>query len=610
MKIRNRLALLSSLSLLSFSATSGAEFKDGLNKAVSSLEEGLSHLRLEAREIIPWFDGYATVGTYTPGTSLANDNLHNVVFRFADLENRLASFNTPEQYLHWSLEFLGLFCPRQSHLKMPGGLKAAADSLDTLFPGAGQSLVELVEADRLIREAYRKLTSAEIEELKKYVKNFPFWLDQWPANPVERMITLSRRVDLACLWASALTAAGASARLQELVKKNTQVWVNQESTREKFILNLDTPWGAVIVGGRQENDYRQKCLLILDLGGDDSYEIPPSGWPLVSMIIDLEGNDSYKAEEGYALGGALFGLSWLEDHEGNDTYKGASFSLGAAALGVGVLIDFEGEDNYRGGPLSQGMSFFGLGMLADFEGDDSYEVSFGGQAACFAGGAGLLIDLNGDDRYTAGGHYPDWRTPGATKSFAQGSAAGLRPFGLGGTALLYDRAGADNYEIDYFGQGAGYWGGCGLLVDSRGDDSYKAGRYAQGCGLHTAFGLLADGSGSDCYTLGGVGQGMGEDRAYGVFLEGQGADSYRAGWMARGAGGTGGVGLLLEIHGNDNYQEAAKAADGYGSRAWELSGLGFLIDCVGDDIYGNRRIQGQIIRSGTWGAMVDLPFNR
>ena len=121
---------------------------------------------------------------------------------------------------------------------------------------------------------------------------------------------------------------------------------------------------------------------------------------------------------------------------------------------------------------------------------------------------------------------------------------------------------------------------------------------------------LADGSGSDSYTLGGVGQGMGEDRAYGIFLEGQGADSYRAGWMARGAGGTGGVGLLLEIHGNDNYQEAAKAADGYGSRAWELSGLGFLIDCVGDDIYGNRRIQGQIIRSGTWGAMVDLPFNR
>jgi len=608
MKARNSLALISSLILLSLSAASAAESNDELSKAAVFLEEGFSHLGLSPREVTADFSGHGLAGAFTPVTALVTDNLLDVVTRFAGVENRLASFDTPEQYFRWSLDLLGFSCPQPGELKMPGGMKTVADSLDRLFPGAGGSLAGLVEADRLIRQAYRKLTPAEIEELKGYIKDFPFWQDQWPGFPVERMITLSRRVDLAWLWASALTAAGISAHLQKIVKKSTRIQGKQGSAREEFLLALDSPWGAVIVGGAQKNEYRQKCLLILDLGGDDCYEIPPADWPSVSMIIDLEGSDSYEAGQGRALGGAHFGLSWLEDHQGEDTYRGASFCLGAAALGAGVLIDYKGNDSYQGGPMSQGASFFGLGMLADFEGDDHYEVTFGGQAACFAGGAGLLIELDGNDVYSAGGVYPDWRTPGATKSFAQGSAAGLRPFGAGGTALLYDRAGADRYEIDYFGQGAGYWGGCGMLVDSRGDDSYSSGRYAQGCGLHKAFGLLADGAGSDSYTLGGVGQGAGEDLAYGILLEGWGDDAYRAGWMARGAGGTGGVGLLLEISGDDNYETAGKAADGYGSRTWELSGLGFLIDCLGDDFYGNRPIQSQVVRSGTWGASLDMPL--
>jgi len=610
MEVRNNLALFSFLILLSLSAASEAGFRDDLNKAVDSLKEGLGCLGLAPREVIADFGGHGSTETYAPGAGLASDNLLNVVTRFAGLDNRLASFETPEHYIRWSLEFLGLSCPRQQSLKMPSALKAASDSLDTLFPGAGRSLAELVEADRLVREAYRKLTPAEIEELKRYVKNFPFWEDQWPGFPAKRMTALCLRVDLACLWAGALTAAQASANLQEALKKSTEARPDRKSARKDFLLELETPWGAVLVGGGQKNDYSRKCLLILDLGGDDSYEMLPSDWPPVNMIVDLEGDDSYNAEKGCALGGALFGLSWLEDHHGNDTYRGASFSLGAAALGAAILVDFEGKDSYQGGPLSQGMSFFGLGMLADFAGDDSYEVSFGGQGACFTGGAGLLIDLDGDDSYSAGGVYPDWRIHGATKSFAQGSAAGLRPFGPGGTALLYDRAGEDKYRIDYFGQGAGYWGGCGMLVDSRGDDGYKAGRYAQGCGLHKAVGLLSDRSGKDSYDLGGVGQGAGEDRAYGIFLEGGGADSYKAGWMARGAGGTGGVGLLLEISGDDNYEAADKAADGYGNRTWELSGFGFLIDCLGDDLYGNRRIQSRIVRSGTWGAGLDLPVGR
>ena len=232
MKVRNNLALFSWLILLSLSASSRAEFKDDLNKAVASLEEGFSCLGLAPQEVHADFSGRGSTGAFTPGATLASDNLLNVVTRFAGCDNRLTSFDTCEQYIRWSLQFLGLSCPLQNGYKMSGALKAAADSLDTLLPGAGRSLEELVEAERLIREAYRQLTPAEIEELKRYVKDFPFWDDQWPGFPVERMITLCRRVDLACLWAAALAAGRASASLREAAKENTQALANRQSARE------------------------------------------------------------------------------------------------------------------------------------------------------------------------------------------------------------------------------------------------------------------------------------------------------------------------------------------------------------------------------------------
>jgi hypothetical protein len=248
-------------------------------------------------------------------------------------------------------------------------------------------------------------------------------------------------------------------------------------------------------------------------------------------------------------------------------------------------------------------------LLLDFSGNDSYQVSFCGQGAVVGSGVAILADLDGSDSYRAGGVVPDWREPGVTKSWAQGSALGLRPFAAGGLALLYDREGNDSYSTDYFGQGAGYWEGVGLLIDRAGDDIYRAGRYAQGCGLHRAAGMLADGFGDDSYEIALVGQGAGEDRALGLLLENAGCDTYRAGWMSRGAGGSGGVGLLLEIMGDDSYFRSDKGSNGFGSRWQELSSLGFLIDCAGKDNYGALPQKEKIRRSGTWGAALDLPLD-
>jgi len=605
---KNDFLLLSWFILLALTAGNAAESPQSFLPA-AALKDALKLLGLETREVTPVPVHVTPAEGVSLGKTLACSNLDSVVKFFASLPETLASLQNTGDYLVYSRKLLELEELPLPEAEMPPGLLVAADSLDALVPGAGESLAELVLADHLLRSAYRFLTPAELEELKKLVKGFSFHRDQWPHYPVARMLELARKVDLARLWAASLAAQKAALSLRRaLEKKKLDPDALIYHSDAETLFQLDTPWGAVIVGGSGANEYREPALLIVEPGGDDSYRFQLSSWPKVSMIIDLEGNDRYTAQGPFTMGGALAGLWWIEDCAGADSYEGENFSLGAAALGVGVLIDRSGADSYQGSSFSQGASFFGLGMLVDLEGDDCYEVSFGGQGACMGGGMALLVDLAGDDSYSAGGKYPDWREPGATKSFSQGAAGGLRPFSAGGVALLYDRSGRDTYRIDYFGQGAGYWGGCGMLIDRRGDDSYRSMRYSQGCGLHMSVGLLADVAGDDTYTTGAVSQGAGEDRAYGILLEGSGSDEYRVQWMARGAGGAAGVGLLLELEGDDRYHPARKAADGWGSRWQELSGLGFLIDCAGDDLYADAEKGGFISRSGTWGARVDLPL--
>ncbi len=480
----------------------------------------------------------------------------------------------------------------------PGPRLAQADALEKYLPGFRAVLALLTGANRELRRAFAPLSFAERAELRGLVRDFEFWRDQWPDYPLKRMLALAERVDR-----KHLSNAG---RLLALCAATIRDSVSLSATSRDKPLTFQTPWGAVVLGTPGHDIYRERALLIVDPGGGDSYRLPDARWPAVQMIIDLGGDDSYRSEGGFALGGALMGASWLEDVSGDDSYWSGPFSQGCGALGVGVLVDRRGDDSYRGGYLCQGASFFGTGALIDMEGDDSYDADFGAQGASFAAGSALLADLAGDDRYHAGGRFRSWRSPGATKSFAQGCAAGIRPFIPGGRAVLFDRSGEDSLSISYMGQGAGYWGGYGLLLSGGGDDSYRAERYAQGCGLHFATGALVELGGNDSYALEGVGQGAGEDRAWGFLLEAAGDDIYNSARMARGAGGTGGVGLLLELAGGDVYPAAGQVTGGAGSRTWELPGMGFMLDMRGHDSYGDGYEDGQISKNGPWGARLDF----
>jgi len=602
-----------------------AERKAGFSSG-SALERALAELGLEPKDVSAGYNEMDSTGATEreghPGLKLAGSDLGRSLRWLEETALRLDSMSQAEDFLDWvplEAQAADTLAPDIREDTVPEktrgdesylALAWLGDSLETRLPGAGGVIEALLASDSLVQRAFRRLEPAERRELVGLIRDFRPEEDQWPGYPVERMVSLGRRVDLEAFRLSGLMAARAAAALRlALESRNYPGDTLADAENNRPPLKLETPRGALIVGSPGDDHHAGPVWLVVEPGGDDTYELEGVEQG-VSLIVDFAGNDLYRAVESYSLGAALCGLSWLEDLSGDDSYEaaGCSLTMGAAVLGVGVLVDRSGSDRYKGEGFCQGAAMFGLGLLLDTAGDDSYEAAFCGQGAVVGSGGAMLADLGGDDSYRAQGAVPDWREPGATKSWAQGAALGIRPFAAGGLALLYDRSGDDSYSVDYFGQGAGHWGAAGLLIDRDGSDLYRAGRYAQGCGLHRAAGLLADLGGDDRYEIEAVGQGAGEDRALGILLETRGCDTYRSGWMARGAAGGGGVGLLLETAGDDSYLKARKAADGFGGRWRELSSLGFLIDFGGDDTYGSGQQNGRRQYSGTWGAALDLPL--
>ncbi len=107
---------------------------------------------------------------------------------------------------------------------------------------------------------------------------------------------------------------------------------------------VETRLGWIVVGSLGPNRYDMtKIAAVYDVGGDDEY------WASdlrigTRAIIDLEGNDTYTGTADQGPGGAILGVSFIDDRAGNDTYKGEMLSCGAAIYGVSLLLDRGGDD--------------------------------------------------------------------------------------------------------------------------------------------------------------------------------------------------------------------------------------------------------------------------
>ncbi len=355
---------------------------------------------------------------------------------------------------------------------------------------------------------------------------------------------------------------------------------------------IETEAGLIVIGGPGATAYHRTCAIIIDLGGDDTYEQPASGrWELhpFSIVVDVAGDDTYSGGD-HALGAGFGGVGVLVDLEGDDSYASGSFSIGSGLFGVGILLDKGGNDHYVGDTCVQGAGAFGIGIQLDESGNDSYHAALFSQAFGFVKGFGLLYDSLGNDLYFAGGKYTDEiRYFDHFLSLSQGFGFGWRPDASGGIGLLVDSAGNDVYVSDIFGQGSSYWFSIGGLVDFEGNDQYISYQYAQGAATHITAAALVDCAGDDNYVSKGVSQGCGHDLAVGILHDLSGDDNYICHDLSQAAGNANGIGILLDDGGNDTYSvRNSDNTHGYGNLRRDYASVGILIDGGGTDSYGGR----------------------
>ncbi|MBC8450885.1 HEAT repeat domain-containing protein [bacterium] len=355
---------------------------------------------------------------------------------------------------------------------------------------------------------------------------------------------------------------------------------------------IETDAGLIVIGGPGATAYHRTCAIIIDLGGNDTYEQPASGrWELhpFSIVVDVAGDDTYSGGD-HALGAGFGGVGVLVDIEGDDSYASGSFSIGSGLFGVGILLDKGGNDHYVGDTCVQGAGAFGIGIQLDESGNDSYHAALFSQAVGFVKGFGVLYDSLGNDIYFAGGKYTDEiRYFDHFLSLSQGFGFGWRPDASGGIGLLVDSAGNDVYVSDIFGQGSSYWFSVGGLVDFEGNDQYISYQYAQGAATHITAAALVDCAGDDNYVSKGVSQGCGHDLAVGILHDLAGDDNYICHDLSQAAGNANGIGILLDDGGNDTYSvRNSDKTHGYGNLRRDYASVGVLIDGGGTDSYGGR----------------------
>lgn len=394
------------------------------------------------------------------------------------------------------------------------------------------------------------------------------------------------------------------------------------SESQSYSWSIKTGWGEISLSGGMGNTYDGTYFLIIDTGGSDTYINAPTNKSLTnwaSVVVDLAGNDQYlssaelsKVEiakwagrnSGKTVGGpgsATFGVSYLVDGAGDDLYRSHRPAFGSATFGVAMHLDQAGNDIYDTYVDALGYGKFGIGMIEDVSGDDQYKGFSQVQGVGITAGVGILVDRAGNDTYSANDAVIDFPSPQTAEhnvSMSQGAGYGLRMDYVngqslsGGTGMLIDFAGQDQYSCGVFGQGVGYWMGTGILLDREGKDSYKGQWYVQGASAHFGIGYLEDIAGDDIYHAAiNMAQGAGHDFGYGYLIERAGDDQYQGAGLSLGAGNANGVGIFFDIYGTDSFAATGDNSMGraqagaLGSIREQAFSLGLFFDGYGPDTY-------------------------
>lgn len=276
----------------------------------------------------------------------------------------------------------------------------------------------------------------------------------------------TRLLPIASVLDEAGTAA-ASGKLNDLLGARADLdrlvppFLAWASTQNAVVPRIEVPGIVIIDLSHSDDTYHNDTILILDVGGNDTYLNNAGGSNLASGLCDPL----------RARGAAL-----LIDLGGNDTYGNATRSIdarrtcgtnGGGYYGLGALFDYAGDDKYAAGHgPANGGGWAGVGLLRDYAGDDEYVGGDGGvNGGGAAFGSGSLMDYAGDDRYAS-------RIPeGPGPIWVNGGTNGGANLGRG---CLVDFAGNDSYSAVVGGVNGGVQdAGFGLLMDFSGSDVYE-----------------------------------------------------------------------------------------------------------------------------------------
>lgn len=454
-------------------------------------------------------------------------------------------------------------------------------------PIIGQLVMNLIEARRWVDLAFRKVDAADrLAAATNYDVGIEM-IDAYDYRP--EMDDVARAWDEASMWYAAQQCVDAL----DLARIKLQKWEEaQAGAVPHFGFAWETPWGWIIVRGGLEPGpggfapgpldpvaggavEPANTLFVISLGDQhDYYTSGAAGTALqpISLILDLGGDDTYDvgdAPHRPVFGAGLTGIGVLIDAAGSDSYRAPRYAQGVGQFGLGLLADLGGDDTYDVQYSGQGCGYFGVGLLFDVDGNDLYKIYADGQGLGGVAGVGILADRSGDDHYFAERQHtitgrPSYHSPNLDVgvSNAQGVGMGRRGDGAdghswaGGLGALLDGGGNDAYASGNWAMGTGYWFGIGVLHDRDGDDVYEGVAYTQGTGAHFCIGALIDEGGND--------QHLAQENSHSSLA-----------WAHDFT-----VGLLINLGGDDLYSVDS------GGLSYSINrSVSMLIDVGGDDIY-------------------------
>ncbi len=268
-----------------------------------------------------------------------------------------------------------------------------------------------------------------------------------------------------------------------------------EMTKDVKTSILNTKYGKIAIGGKGNDVYTGNFIAIIDLGGDDVYNLEQfdsqlSYYSPIRFIIDCSGNDNYKGKD-FNIGSGYFGVNYIIDNSGNDTYSANNYSIASGIFGVGIIDDADGNDKYVNNNFGIASSFYGIGILNDSKGNDTYESFNYSQAFSTTKGLSILKDNQGDDKYL-------FKPKGG--EFIQSSTSGNRISGSGSLSFLFDNDGSDNYLAKYKSQSYAGQNGISVLLDKNGNDYYNSLIFSMASAAEYSIALFRDYLGNDKYS--------------------------------------------------------------------------------------------------------------